>query len=195
MNVERIQHRSERDVVAAGVHQLDHLLFADQRDGLGICAIADAAFVCELMHEVVDDLLVLAREDGAVAVTQRIDHGIGNAFGARERGMRGPFVARAPMHRDHEDGELEEALVDLGAEPQRLADGRPVLAERGVVQEGVERPREIAVLIDERFALLGARSARDRMIELGLLGREVAAIDRGKPDHTDSMAKTNRGGI
>ena len=100
--------------------------------------------------------------------------------------MGRPLMARFPGNRDDEDGELEKPPIELGAEAKRLSDRRPMKTKRGVVQKSVERPGQIALIVDERAAGFRARAADDGIVKLFLLGREIAAVDCREPAHCTS---------
>ena len=71
------------------------------------------------------------------------------------------------MHRNDEDRKFEQPPVERCAKAQALANCRPVLADVGKVQKGVERSGEIALLVDERTALRRARAFRDGIDSAG----------------------------
>src|SRR5258706_11721118 len=129
MHVEGLEHHGERDVVAAGIDELDRLLFTQEREKRVVGGLLHTMLARELMHKIVDNLFVAFFETRALAAPQGRNDLFRHAFGPREIGVRRPFMPRLPMNGNDEDRKLEQALLELRTKPQSLADRRPMLAD------------------------------------------------------------------
>src|SRR5258708_4855931 len=133
----------------------------------------------QLMHKPEHDVLVGLAQNRAFAEPYCVDDGLVNSRFPSQTRMRGPFVTRPPVHGDDQNRQLEKPAVQIAAKSQSFADRRPMLSQCRKMQKPVEWSGEMALGVDKRGTLGGARPGGDGVVKLFLFLRELRGIDIG----------------
>lgn len=121
MDVKRIEHRGERDIIANTINQLDHLTLAQNGQDSFVACIAGMSLGHQFENELEDRLLTGVRENRTRAILQCNDDVSGQTRFARKTRMRRPFMAGPPMDGDDKNREFEQTPIEGGVEAQGFA--------------------------------------------------------------------------
>ena len=138
------------------MHQLRQLLFPKRIQGSLVSPFAHPALRRQLPHELKHHPLAGIIKFWCRARLQSCNHRFMDSRGARQRGMRRPFVTAAPFRRHHQDGKLEQIALQMRPKPQRLPNRRPMFAQLGKAKKTIEGSGDVAFRIDQRATLPGA---------------------------------------